>query len=456
MAMVAEPIVMPKWIAELRPTLALAVPIMMGQLSQMLMGVTDSMMIGHVGTVELAAAAFTGAVFGIIFIGCIGLLQPGAVLVARAHGAGDEGLSGIWQRHARGLAWAAGLGTAGLMAAGWCFADRFGQPPEVVAVMGPFYLLIALSLVPTLLFQVDRQFAEALGRPWEPLAIMLACVGLNVVLNWVLIFGNFGCPKLGLTGAGVATLTARVLSVVVLRWWLNRRASFSAVQAAARGARIERGRAKEMLALGLPMGAALFFEGGAFSAAAVMAGWLGTVQLAAHQIAITCAATAFMVPLGLSLGLAVRVGQAVGAGRRETVLPMAAGAAYVTLGTAALSLLVFVLAGEAVAGSFVKDDPAVVALAARVLVIVALFQFFDGLQVVFAGVLRGLADVKVPLVVAFVAYWVVALPVGYWFGVRAGGGLEAIWIGLAGGLAAATLALGWRLARLTQAKSRVA
>lgn len=378
------------------------------------------------------------------------MLQPGAVLVARAHGAGDTRLSGVWQRHARGLAWAAGLGSAGLMAAGLLVADRFGQPPEVVAVMGPFYLLIALSLVPTLLFQVDRQFAEALGRPWEPLAIMLGCVGLNVVLNWVLIFGHFGFPALGLTGAGVATLIARVVSVVVLRWWLSRRASFSAVQAAARAARIERGRAKEMLALGLPMGAALFFEGGAFSAAAVMAGWLGTVQLAAHQIAITCAASAFMVPLGLSLGLSVRVGQAVGAGRRETVRAMAAGAAYVTLGTALVSLLVFVLAGEAVAGSFVKDDPAVVALAARVLVIVALFQFFDGLQVVFAGVLRGLADVKVPLVAAFVAYWVVALPAGYWFGVRGDGGLAAIWIGLAGGLAAATLALGWRLARLTR------
>jgi MATE family multidrug resistance protein len=213
---------------------------------------------------------------------------------------------------------------------------------------------------------------------------------------------------------------------------------------------VGRGRSREMLALGLPMGAALFFEGGAFSAAAVMAGWLGTVPLAAHQIAISCAALAFMVPLGLSLALAVRTGQAVGAGRRDTVRPMALGATLLTCATAVVSTACFVLAGDTVAGWFVKDDPAVVALAARVLVIAAVFQLFDGLQVVFAGALRGLTDVRVPLAAAFVAYWLLALPAGWWFGVRGGGGLEGIWIALAAGLATGAVALGWRLAALTR------
>ncbi len=441
---------MPKWIQELRPTLALALPIMLGQVSQMLMGITDSMMIGHVGTVQLAAASFTGAVFGVIFIGCIGLLQSGSVLVAREHGAGRAEFCGRWQKHARVLAWLAGAGLAGLMLASLWVVEFFGQPPEVVAVMGPYYALIAISLVPTLLFQADRQFAEAMGRPWEPLAIMLASVALNVGLNWVLIYGKLGAPELGLTGAGVATLLARIVSVIALRAWLARTREFAAAVGAARVARIERGRAKEMLALGLPMGAALFFEGGAFSAAAVMAGWLGTVPLAAHQIAISCAALSFMVPLGLSLALSVRTGQAVGAGRGGAVRPMALGATVLTCATAALSTMGFVLAGETVAGWFVRDDAAVVALAARVLVIAAVFQLFDGLQVVFAGALRGLADVKVPLAAAFVAYWMVALPAGWWFGVHGGGGLEAIWVALAGGLAAAALALGWRLWSLTR------
>ena len=295
---------MSKWIQELRPTLALAFPIMLGQIGQMLMGIADSMMLGRVGTVELAASAFVNAVFTLVLIGCIGLLQPGSVLVAREHGAGRPELCGRWQRHARALSWLAGGGLGLLLLAAIPFSHLFGQPTEVVAVMGPYFALIAVSLVPTLLFQADRQFAEAMGRPWEPLAILLGSAVLNVVLNWMLIYGRLGAPELGLTGAGVATLAARVVSVFVIRVWLRRHAEFAVAVAAARTARVERGAAREMLGLGLPMGAALFFEGGAFSSAAVMAGWLGAVPLAAHQIAISCAALAFMVPLGLSLALA--------------------------------------------------------------------------------------------------------------------------------------------------------
>jgi MATE family multidrug resistance protein len=444
---------MPVWLKELRPTVALALPIMLGQMSQMLMGVVDSIMIGRVGTVPLAAASFTSAVFGFFFIGCIGLLQPGSVLVAREHGAGRKDLCGVWLHHARVLAWAAGGVLAGVMASALLIGDRFGQPAEVVATMGPYFALIAVSLVPTMLFQVDRQFAEAQGRPWEPLVIMLASVGLNVVLNWVLIYGKLGVPALGLTGAGVATLLARCAAVWVQRVWLRRHAGFAVAMEAARTARVERGRSKRMLALGVPMGAALFFEGGAFSAAGIMAGWLGTVPLAAHQIAMSCAAMAFMVPLGLSIALSVRVGRAVGAGRREAVLPMTGGAAALTVCTAATATLFFLSAGERVAQSFVTNDPAVVALAARVLVIAGIFQLVDGLQVVFGGALRGLTDVKVPMLATLVAYWVVALPGGYLLGVRGGGGLETIWIALAGGLAAAALGLGWRLRHLIRTRT---
>ena len=440
---------MARWIKELGPTVALAFPIMMGQMSQMLMGVADSIMIGRVGTVPLAAASFAGAVFGVIFIGSIGLLQPGSILAAREHGAGREDLCGMWLKHARVVAWGAGVALAALMVGSLFIVDWFKQPPEVVALMGPYYVLIALSLVPALLAQADRQFAEALGRPWEPLFIMLASVALNVGLNWIFIYGNLGVPAMGLTGAGVATLIARVAAVVALRVWLNGHAGFAEGTRAARVARVERGRLREFMWLGVPMGAALFFEGGAFSAAAVMAGWLGTVPLAAHQIAVSCAATAFMVPLGLAIALGMRVGKAVGAGRREAVRPMAGGAALVTVGTSLVATGVFLFAGEQIAGVFITDDAEVVELAARVLVIAGIFQLFDGLQVIFGWALRGLTDVHVPLLVAFVAFWIIALPGGYVFGVRGGGGLEAIWIALAVGLAGATLALGWRLRRLT-------
>ena len=180
-----------------------------------------------------------------------------------------------------------------------------------------------------------------------------------------------------------------------------------------------------------------------------MAGWLGTVSLAAHQIAISCAALTFMVPLGLSIALGMRTGEAVGAGRLDRVRPLAAGAAILACATAACSTLAFVLAGDRVAAAF-TPDPAVVGLAARVLVVAAVFQIFDGLQVVFAGALRGLTDVRVPLAASFVAYWLLALPAGWWFGVRGGAGLPGIWGALAAGLACAAALLGWRLRMLTR------
>ena len=440
---------MPAWTKELRPTLALAVPIMLGQVGQMLMGILDSVMVGRLGAVPLAGVAFAGAVFSVFFVGCIGLLQPGAVLVAREHGAGRDDLSGRHLRHARWLAWVAGAGLATLMLGLLLAKDHFGQPAEVVAVMGPYFALIAVSLVPTLLFQADRQFAEALGRPWMPLGIMLGCVALNAALNWVFIYGKLGFPAWGLTGAGVATLVARVVSVVVLRAWLARVPEFHMTMTEARRPGLERAGLRELLVLGLPMGAALFFEAAAFSAAAVMAGWLGTVSLAAHQIVISCATLTFMVPLGVALALSVRVGKAVGEGRREAVRPIALGAALFVVTTAAVTTLGYVVWGGRIAALFVAETD-VVALAGRVFVVVVFFQLFDGLQVVFAGALRGLTDVRVPTLAAFGAYWGVALPLGYFWGVRGAGGLQAIWIALAVGLALAAILLGARLRWMTR------
>ncbi len=437
------------WTKELRPTLALAVPIMLGQLSQMLMGVLDSVMVGRVGAVALAGSAFAGAVFMVFYVGSVGLLQPGAVLVAREHGAGNDGGSGMWLRHARRLSWAAGAGLAAVMLGLLLVRDHFGQPAEVVAVMGPYFALIAVSLVPTLLFQADRQFAEAMGRPWEPLVIMLGCVALNAGLNWVLIYGKLGFPEWGLTGAGVATLVARVVSVLVLRVWLSRVAEFREAMKEARRSGVEAARMREMLALGLPMGAALFFETAAFSAAAVMAGWLGTVALAAHQIVISCAALTFMVPLGVALALSVRVGNAVGGGRREAVRPIALGATLFVIGTSAVTMLGYGIWGGRIAAMFVNEAEVVV-LAGKVFVVVVVFQLFDALQVVFSGALRGLTDVRVPTLAAFAAYWGVALPLGYLWGVRGGGGLMALWIALAAGLAVAAVALGLRLRWMTR------
>jgi len=434
---------------ELRATLALAFPIVVGQVSQMLIGVTDNAFIGRVGRAELAAAAFTHGAFGIFYVVGIGLLLGAGVFAARDHGAGDEAGCAAWLRHGRALAVAVGLTAFVLMLGLATQLHRFGQPPEVVAIVRPYFLLIGLSFLPALFFQVQRQFCESLNQPWVPMGLMLADVGLNALLNWMLVFGHLGGPALGLVGSGIATLLARVAAAVAIYAWVQRAPAFARVRAAAHGG-WERARFVELLKLGVPAGGMLLFEGGAFAMAALMMGWLGTVPLAAHQVALGCAALTFMFPLGLSMATSLRISQARGEGRPDAVRAIGFGSlatGAVVMGTFAL---IFALAGPWIAAAFTPATD-VAGLAARLLIVAAIFQLFDGAQVIGAGALRGLTDVRVPTALTFVAYWVVALPLGYGLAFHTSLGPIGVWTGLACGLAGAALALGGRFHRLTAA-----
>ena len=307
---------------EIRPTLMLALPIMIGQVSQMLMGLTDSVMIGHTGTVPLAASAFGGNIFGVFYVLSIGLMLPMAVLVPRARGAGRPEECGEYLRHGLVLAFVFGaIETLVIVGLGRRL-DWFQQPPEVLAIVNPFYWLIGSSITPVLLYLAMRQFAEAMGRPWVPMVIMLGGVGLNAFLNWVLIYGHLGAPALGLTGAGISTLVSRTLGVLVLFGWIHGDATLRAALPRRWFAPLAGGRLREMLHLGLPASGMLLFESGAFAASAIMMGWLGAAPLAAHQIAISCAATTFMVQLGLSSAAGMRVSAALGAGDHARLRPI--------------------------------------------------------------------------------------------------------------------------------------
>lgn len=438
---------------ELRATLLLAVPIVFGQVGQMLMGITDSVMIGQVGTVPLAASAFANGVCNFFYIVGAGLLLSVAVLTARAHGASNPKDCAEYLRH--GTALAIGFSAAVTVVLGmvaWHLED-FGQPPEVVAAAGPYFSLLTASLVPSLLFQAHRQFSEALGRPWAPMAILLGCVLLNVGLNWIFIYGHLGAPALGLTGAGIATLIARAVAAAGLWIWLRSRESMRAEMPGANGnprwrAPLERARMNEMLRIGVPAAGQWMFEVGAFAAAALMMGWLGTVPLAAHQVALSCAGFTFMFPLGLSAAVSVRLSQAIGAGREHSLRVIGFGALAVGVAVMAGFGLIFGFGGSVIARAFTSDAE-VVMLSSKLLFVAGLFQLCDGAQVVSAGALRGLSDVKIPTVITLVAYWVLALPGGYALAFAAGWGGMGVWTGLALGLAFAAVTLGWRFHRLT-------
>ncbi len=439
------------YVKEARRTLQLAAPIMVGQVSQMLMGLTDSLMIGQVGKVPLAASAFAGSLFGLFFTIGIGLLIPVAIKVSQAHGATDNAEVAEAMKHGSAIALGAGiLCCVVMMGLGWQLR-WFGQPTEVLAEVQPYYSLIALSLVPTLMFQAMRHFAESLDRPWLPMVMLLGGVVLNVVLNWVFIYGNLGFVAMGLTGAGWATLTSRVLGMVMIYGWVSRSVSFNGMWPTQWLSGYDRIRLKQMLGLGVPISISLSFEAGAFGASAILMGWLGATALAAHQIAITCAALVFMVPLGMAIAVSMRVSRALGANEPERMRPISHGAqlmSAVFMGTCAIG---FIFAGESLAGAFVKEAE-VVALAAKLLVIAAIFLMADGAQVVAASSLRGLSDVKVPTVITAVAYWGLALPLGYMLGFKLDWAGQGIWTGLALGLAFAAFALMARFMRLTRVK----
>ena len=440
---------MQRYLREIRPTLALALPIVVGQVSQMLMGVTDSVMIGRAGTVPLAASSFGGNVFSVFFVLGIGLMLPVSIFASRARGADQPAECAEYLRHGLALALFFGVfESLGLFVLATQL-HRFGQPPEVVAVVVPFFLLIATSLVSVFVYLVLKQFAEAMGRPWVPMFIMLGGVGLNAALNWVFIYGHLGVPALGLTGAGLSTLISRSLGAAVIFVWLRRDPAMRTAWPVRWFGHYSRERFREMLRIGLPASGMLLFESSAFAASTIMVGWLGAVPLAAHQIAVTCASLTFMVPLGFSMATGMRVSRAVGAGELERRRPIAFSA--MGLGVLLMGAFgcVFFFGGSAIATWFVRDT-AVVALAVQLLVVAALFQLFDGAQVIGAASLRGIADVKVPALITFAAYWVVALPLGYFLGARGGYGAVGIWTGIAAGLACAAVLLAGRFARLTR------
>ncbi|MEI9948456.1 MAG: MATE family efflux transporter [Pseudomonadota bacterium] len=433
---------------ELGPTLALALPITVGQVSQMLIGFTDTAFIARLGAVPLAAAAFTQGVFGVFYVVGVGLLAGPGVFASRDHGAGNEAGCASWRRHGRALALVVSLSAFAILALASTQFDHLGQPPEVMAIVRPFFLLVSASLVPALLFQVERQFAESVGRAWGPMIIIVLDVGLNAFCNWVLVFGRLGFPALGLLGSGCATLLARLFALLAVALWLRFSPDFARLREAPWSG-WERARFAGLLRLGVPAGVMLLFETGAFGASALMMGWLGVVPLAAHQLALSCAALTFMVPLGLSLAVSLRISRAHGEGRTAAARAIGLGALLAGLLVMLSLAALYLFAGGLIARAFTSVRE-VSTLAAELLLVAAIFQVFDGAQVIGVGALRGLTDVRVPALLTFAAYWLLALPLGYWLAFHTALGPRGLWVGLAAGLATAAISLVWRFLHKTR------
>lgn len=427
----------------------LAWPIVVGQISQMLFGFTDTLMIGHLGTIELAASSFGNSVFIIFLVFGIGIGNATTPLISRAIGRTDH-------RGARRILGDAiivnvisGLILTLIAIACGFFFDYMGQATEVARQAKIYFLIISLTLIPSMLYQCYKQYLECIERPRVPMYAAFGGLALNVVLNYLLIFGFGAIPALGIVGAGVATVVSRIVMIVYLigyvRWERTHREPELSQKIFDVPAR--RDVVAELLKLGIPTAFILLFEVGAFATAAIVMGWIGPVEQAAHQVTLSLVSLSFMVPLGISFAASIRVGTELGRANFEAARLAGVASSIVGSGFMFICAVIFAIGQDFWPTLFSKDQ-AVIDIAGLLLVVGAIFQVSDGLQVVASGLLRALKDVQWPFAITFVAYWVFALPVGYWLAIPKKMGPIGLWIGLAAGLTLAAVLLTVRFFRL--------
>jgi len=431
-------------VSESKQTLRLALPLMIGQLSQMLLGVSDTFMVGHLGVTELATLTFVNSIFFLPFVFSIGLLTSISVHSSHARGGGDPVAARSSCRNGLYISVAVSVLFIGLALAMLPFLDRFGQPAAVVEISGTYFTILMISLLPALASIALKNHADALDRPWPPFWIFLGGVLLNIFLNWIMIYGKWGCPAMGMNGAAWATLISRLLILIALFVWLETNVS---LRDWVPFTWFRKPLKTDLLAhakIGLPASFQMLCEVGAFSAAGFMMGRFGEISMAAHQIAITCASAAFMIPLGLAMALTVRTGAVAGAGETERLRAVVHSGWVLATAFGLLNAAAFFFGGSYWAGQF-TDDPQVITLAVSLLVIVGVFQLFDSVQVASSSMLRGLHDTRVPAVMGFVAYWVIGLPVAMLLSWHWHMEARGVWWGLAAGLFVACVTLGPRL-----------
>ena len=414
---------------DVRRVVKLAVPVCLGELGWMAMGTVDTIMVGRLGAAAIGAIGIGNSTFYTLAISSVGLLFGLDTLVSQSYGAGKR--DDCHRSLAQGVYIA--LGISPLLMVLFAFAPRFFYvlkiTPDVSRLAGPFVLTLSFGTLPLLLYAAFRRYLQGIGHVRPIMFTLITANLINWFFNWLLISGHWGLPALGVVGSALSTCLARVYLAGMLAmfiWWFERDIRRTLPPLVRKPDWI---RIKRLLQIGYPAALQILMEIGAFGTAAVFAGRISANAMAAHQIALNCAAVTFMVPLGISSAAAVAVGQALG--RREPYIARRNGFIAIGLGLAFMSCaaLAFVLIPLPIVHVF-TNAPAVVSVTVRLLGLAALFQLFDGTQTVGTGALRGLGNTRIPALVNFVAYWLCGLPLGYWLCFVVLWGIYGVWVGL--------------------------
>lgn len=434
-----------------KENLILAVPIVVSQIGHMAVHFADSAIVGHfAGRTQLAAVSLVNSLFNIIMVVGLGITYGLTPLIAKQNGGKNYDECGRLLSNSLIINLFTGIFLYGLLHFGTLsMIDHLGQSPEVVAYAKPYLAYLSLSIIPLMIFQTFKQFAEGLGFTLQAMLISIFGNMLNIVIGIILVKGMFGISPMGVKGVGISTLIDRCLMATVMMSYVLRSKNFKIYLHRFKLFAIDKIRSLQVIKIGAPVAMQYFFEISAFSGAVILIGIIGIAEQAAHQIAITLAATTYMIASGVASAATIKTGNNFG-GRSFVDLRRSAIASYhVVIIFMSCTAILFVFANQLLPYLFI-NDATVISIAAQLLIIAGLFQLFDGTQVVGLGILRGIGDVNIPTLITFLSYWIIGIPLGYFLGIYLEIGVTGIWYGLTTGLLTASILLFFRFQQRTK------
>ncbi|RKN80056.1 MATE family efflux transporter [Ulvibacterium marinum] len=443
---------------EFRYNFKLAYPVILGMLGHSFVAFADNIMVGQLGTAELAAVSLGNSFIFIAMSLGIGFSTAITPLVAEADGAKNKADGKSALKHGLVLCTLLGLSLFGIILLCKPLMYSMDQPPEVVELAIPYLNLVAFSLVPLIMFQAFKQFSEGLSQTKYPMYATILANVVNIVLNYLLIFGSFGFPKMGIVGAAIGTLASRFIMVAFIWYLLRSKKKFYDYVTGFNFRKIENKVMRKIINLGFPSALQMFFEVAIFTAAIWLSGVLGKNAQAANQIALNLSSMTFMFGMGLGVAAMIRVGNQKGLKNFKELRRLAQSIFLLTLLLEIVFATLFLLGRHWFPTLYLDvddvmnmaDNTEVIVLAAQLLLVAAFFQISDGIQVVVLGALRGLQDVKIPTFITFIAYWLIGFPICYYLGLHTDLKSTGIWIGLLTGLTASAIMLYIRFNYLTK------
>lgn len=411
---------------------------MLSQAGQVMVQQVDNMMVGRVGTTELAAAALANSVFITGMVAAMGFTFGITPLIGHAFAKGNHKKVSSLLKNSMLTNLLINIFIFGVLLIVSFYMHRMGQPEHVVALAIPYYHILLVSLIPFIIFFTIKQFAEGIGNTTIAMYVTISANIVNLILNYILIFGKFGSPAFGLNGAGYATLVARVWMPIMFIILIYKKDSIARYFQSFKEVRINKKEIKEIFHVGYPISLQILLEVSAFAFSAVMMGWLGETPMAAHHIALGLASMTFMVVTGIASATTIRVAHQYSKNNIHEMYKATMASLHLVLMFMSVGAVCFILFKDSLPFLYTNDED-VALLASQLLIMAAIFQIFDGTQVTILGALRGLADVKKSMLYAFIAYIVINVPLSYFLTFTLHFGPRGIWIGFVAGLGIAAI-----------------